>query len=449
MSRKPAHIIGLGRSGQAAANWLLLHNWDVVVSDDAGEDKLAAAAQKLQISGAVVCLGGHSEALKVPVDLVVVSPGVPMNHPAILTRLSQGVEVIGELELGWRNSRGAIAAITASNGKSTATALTGEIFAASGRPAFTAGNIGIPLISIAGQTSPDSLIAVEVSSYQLESIKTFKPKAAAILNITPDHLQRHGTFEAYTGAKSRLCMNQDVDDFLIFNADDKIVCDITHGVRSQKIPFSTERQLEFGGWIAGGAMHLSPTKESQHYTLPRSALALPGVHNTQNALAAILSALACGVKWQAIECGVRNFKGLPHRLEFVRRLNGVNWINDSKATNVDSGLTALKALNAPIILIAGGRPKGGGFKDLRPLMKAKVKSLIVLGEAAAEIAADLGDLCSTHFVHNLEEAVHFARQTTAAGDTVLLSPLCASFDMFDNFEQRGDVFKELVGKLES
>ncbi len=448
MSRKIAHIVGLGKSGTAAAKWLLLHNWDVIGSDDADENKLSIQVKDLQLAGAVICLNGHTEALKVPVDLVVVSPGVPLSHPAIQARKAQGVEIIGELELGWRYSYGTIVAVTASNGKSTTTALLGEIFKATGRPTFIAGNIGTPFTSIIDKTSPESLIALEVSSYQLESIKHFKPNVAVLLNITPDHLQRHGTMEIYSSIKARLTMNQDKDDYLIYNIDDKIICDLVKDANSKKIPFSTQRKLAHGGWLEDDNMVFNPNAMSPKYIMPRTSLSIPGMHNTQNALAAILSALVCGIEWKFIEAGVQNFKGLPHRLEFVRCINSVKWFNDSKATNVDSGITALKALDRPIILIAGGRAKGGGFKDIRSLVKDKVKLLIVLGEAAGEIKNDLGDLCPTYSVENLTAAVNLAKEKAESGDTVLLSPLCASFDMFDNFEHRGDIFKQLVNEID-
>jgi len=418
----------------------------VIVSDDSVSPSLEAVATELKGSGAEVLLGGHRGALDKTVDLVILSPGIPPATPAIQERIRQGAKVIGEIEFGWENSKGTFAAITGANGKSTTTALLGEIFSRSGRPAFTAGNIGKPLIEIADLTTDDTLIALEVSSYQLETIVNFKPSVSALLNITPDHLERHGSIEGYGRAKAKIWENQTKDDFLVFNADDPLVVKLVQSSEASKVPFSLAGPLTQGGWYERGEFVFRLPDHNQ-LKIPRDFSYLPGRHNEANILAAVLMAKVCGISDEVITEGVKGFMGLPHRLEPIRIFEGVQYINDSKATNVDAGKWALDATKPPVILLAGGRPKKGGFKEIRDTISGKVKLVVAFGEGANAIVDDLGDVVEIMRAENLPSALLIARQNATSGDTVLLSPLCASFDQFKNFEHRGDVFRQLVQSL--
>ncbi len=443
MILRRAHVFGLGVTGRAAVEWLVNDGWTVVASDDGDSENLRKSATVLRALGAEVFLGGHNDALVRPAGLVVLSPGIPPLTPAIQERVRQGAEVIGEIELGWRHSKGTFAAITGSNGKSTTTVLLGEIFKQSGRPAFAVGNIGKPLIEIAGQTTADSLISLELSSYQLESIVNFRPKVSALLNISPDHLERHGNLENYGRAKARIWENQTEADFLVFNADDLAVVELVANSRATKVPFSLAGPLTKGGWLeCDDFVFILPDKQS--WKVSRRTSTLPGRHNEANLLAAILMAKLVGVTDEAVIAGVEAFKGLPHRLEMIRQFEGVYYINDSKATNVDAGKWALAATEPPVILLAGGRPKKGGFKEIRDTISGKVKMIVTFGEAAPEIERDLGDLVQVIPTTTLADALGIAREHAVPGDTVLLSPLCASFDQFNNFEHRGEVFRQLV-----
>jgi len=445
MTLRRAHVLGAGISGVAAAEWLLRNGWMVVVTDHQINAQIEAVADKLRAIGAEVILGGHEGALAMPAQLCIVSPGMSPNAPAVQERRRQGSEVIGELELGWRSAKGTIAAVTGANGKSTTTALIGSIFEQTGRPTFTVGNIGIPLISVAEETKSDALIALEVSSYQLETINSFHPKIGVFLNLTPDHIERHGSFEGYGLAKSRLWQNQTSEDHLIFNADDAVVVGLVGRANSKKTPFSTLGPVTQGAWIEdNNFMFRLPGLE---FSIPRSKSQLPGRHNISNVLAAGLAGLLAGVTPEQVEAGIEKFSGLPHRLEKVRELHGVAYINDSKATNCDAGKWALEATPAPVILLAGGKPKGGGFRSIRSEVEGRVKRLILFGQAAEEIKADLGDLAEVEMVKNIEEAIKAAHAAATRGDSVLLSPLCASFDQFRNFEERGDRFRCLVMNL--
>lgn len=438
-----AHVVGLGRSGVAAARLLLKNGWQVVASDDADSDVLRQRGRELGGGEIRLYLGGHNAALENPAELVVASPGVPWQAEVLEKRRAQGAEVIAELELGWRYTRGKIAAITGSNGKTTTTALLGEILAFSGHPAFTCGNIGLPLSAIADKTDDETLLSVEVSSFQLEGIIGFKPQVGILLNITPDHLDRHGSHRTYALTKARLWLNQTAEDFIVYFADDPIVSAVVMSAASRKFPFSLTEKLSYGAFADNGHLVVR-TPEGVEFVLDRRLFQLPGRHNTANALAAMSAALLMGVEPEVVQTAVAGFGGVPHRLETVRELDGVLWINDSKATNVDAGRWALEAVPRPIVLIAGGRSKGGGFKALRQYAHGRVKMFILLGEAADEIQCDLGDLAPVELADNLSDAIVRAKAAAVDGDAVLLSPLCASFDMFRDFEDRGDQFRRLV-----
>lgn len=443
MSPKTAHIIGLGLSGLSAAKLLISEGWNLIGSDDSEDLDNSSLVMELERDGMEFYLHGHDKALNQLVDLVIVSPGVPPHSSVISTRISQGVEIIGEVELGWRHCNGKLVAITGSNGKSTTTALLGEMFAHSDQPSFICGNIGLPICDIAQQTTPDSLIAMEVSSYQLMSIVNFKPDVSVLLGISPDHLEYHGSFENYIAAKSRIFMNQSSSDYLVYSSDDEVVNSLVEKVNPQKVGFSIipeSKNIDQNRLYTGLNRDVNVKVNINDYQLP-------GKHNQRNALAAMISALLIGVSPENIERGIRTFNGLPHRLEMVKEIEDVIYYNDSKATNPESTLCALEAMVRPTVLIAGGQSKGGGFRMMRKIVSEKVTNLILIGECADEIEADVGDSCPVHNIGRLQESVALAAKLAKSGDAVLLSPMAASFDMFVNFEERGAIFKELVRKL--
>lgn len=438
-----AHVLGLGRTGQACVQWMLKKGWKVIASDDGNSEQLRHLKRELEAQGVYVELEGHNEALTYPVDIAVVSPGMRIDHPAVRARRQEGGEVISEVELAYRFSQGILVGITGSNGKSTTTALLGAIFSTATSDSFTCGNIGLPFISVIDNTSNRSFIALELSSFQLETTCNFRPYVSILLNISPDHLDWHGNWERYIKAKSKIYLNQSPSDFIIYNFDDPILRDLVQTARSTLIPFSLRESLTMGAYFEGESLTVRLPGRPL-FTFPRPLLKLRGNHNVANTLAAVTAASILNIDYEAISSTLTSFTGLPHRLERVMVHRGVEWINDSKATNPDSGRVALEAIDAPIILIAGGRPKPGGFRQLRDIVAQKVKALIVIGEAAEQLIADLGDIVPSHHCANLKEAIHFAFNLAHTGDTVLFSPLCASFDMFANFEERGNVFKQLI-----
>ena len=446
MLQKRAHVIGLGISGISAAKLLMDKGWQVVASDDKTQLDNSDEVLQLQQRGMEVHLGGHDRAAGQTVQFVIVSPGVRFDADVLKLRRSQGVELIGEAELGWRYCQGKLVAVTGSNGKSTVTAMLGEIFAQTDQPSFTCGNIGLPICDIASQTTNDSLIAMEISSYQLMSIKDFKPQISVLTGISPDHLDYHGTFDNYLEAKARIWMNQTSSEYLVYNSDDAIVRRLVENARPQKVPISSEMSSECNTGIMDNSLYANPT-ETLSAKVAINDFKLPGRHNQANALAAMCAALLIGVSPDQVEAGVKAFEGLPHRLEKVRKLDQTLYINDSKATNPESTICALEAMDRPVVLIAGGLSKGGGFKMLRDLISAKVRQLILIGECAGEIEADLGDVCPVQNVAGLKEAVNLAAISSYEGYAVLLSPMAASFDMFKNYEDRGDQFKAFVNKL--
>lgn len=440
------HIVGLGRSGTAAA--LLAHSngWEVIASDSGDDSELQKSGEKLREKGIEVFLGGHERALDIDVDLVVISPGIPPQSPVRRSLEKSGVEVISELEFGWQNSKGFMVAITATNGKSTTTALVGHIFKLSPRKAFTCGNIGLPICAVANDTDEMTLLAVEVSSYQLVTIRDFKPEVSMILGISPDHTEYHGGFENYKKAKANIWRNQITDDWVVYNADCPVTVSMVREASAGKFPFSLRNQYETGASVAEGKLTVN-IYNNRYAGVDLDDFQLAGDHNRMNALAAMSGAVLAGVNPQVIEKGVKTFSGLPHRIEFIRELHGIRYTNDSKGTNIESGCWALKAMSRPVVLIAGGKSKGGGFNDIARLVKEKVKHLVVMGECRDELLRDLGSVVPNSTAGTLEEALSIARKKASAGDEVLFSPMAASFDMFRNFEDRGDRFRKLVLEL--
>ncbi|NQT33756.1 UDP-N-acetylmuramoyl-L-alanine--D-glutamate ligase [bacterium] len=457
-----AHVVGMGKSGLASARLLVREGWDVIISDKADGEKLAEVIKEMDDMDVRVFTGGHDEALREEVDLAVLSPGIPMDAEVVSRLTEVKIPLISELELGWRFCKGRMAAITGSNGKTTTTALLGEIFAQTGNRSITCGNIGRPLSDAALQATDETLLAVEVSSFQLMTIDRFRPDVAVLLNLSADHLDWHGGFDRYAKAKSRLWMNQTENDWLVYCADDANVSSLVTNARSKLFPYTVRANYRQPQRVDSSCRAYIDDDDfrvilpdGSEFRQPRSDLKLLGRHNAANALAAISAALLLSVEADAVRRGISGFKGYPHRLEIVRVINGVTWINDSKATNVDAGIVALEATDKPVILIAGGRAKGGGFSALMAGTEScptegavdKIKTAILMGEAENEIRRDIGDRVKTIHAEDMEDAVRLAHGLAKNGDTVLLSPLCASFDMFGSYEERGDLFRTLVEEL--
>jgi len=439
-------VVGLARSGAAAANMLAEFGADVTVTDSKPADELAAYTGMLA-NGVKTVLGSHPEGLFTGVDLVVVSPGVPLAIEPIRKARAAGVRVIGELELAYECSDSKFAAITGSNGKSTTTTLVGLMLERSGKDVLVGGNIGNALTAEPAALIGRDWVVAEVSSFQLEAIENFRPRVAAILNITPDHMDRYDSMQSYAAAKAGVFMNQTATDTLVYNADDGLTAEMVERAASIKIPFSALGPLEPGVYVRDGIMFDGTRTGAHKEIMPVSEVMIRGAHNLENALAAAAVSLAAGAKTDAVADTLREFRGLEHRLEHVADINGAAYYNDSKGTNVGAVIKSLESFDSPVILIAGGLDKHGDFGALAGLVKDRVKKLVLIGDAADKIREALGDCSDTVKASGMEDAVNIAHGSAEPGDVVLLSPACASFDMFDNFEHRGKVFKEAVRRL--
>lgn len=427
----PYLVVGLGRSGRAVAELLSQH--DRVVAYDANP---ALAGVDTLKSRAEVHLGGDGRELLVGVRTVVKSPGVPREAPVVVEALRSGRTVIGELEVAWRLLPNECWAVTGTNGKTTTVELLGAILRAAGREVVTAGNVGRPLAALVGRIGPETTLVVEASSFQIEDTIAFCPDCAVLLNLGVDHLDRHGTVEAYHRAKLRLFEHQGPSAVAVAPV----------GVA---VP-GGGRRIAFGA--AGSGAELEFSEEGLCWRgeplVARSGIRLRGQHNLENAAAAAAAALACGVSAEPLRTALASFEGVPHRLEEVARIGGVLFVNDSKATNVESTVRALEAFpDGGLHLIAGGRPKGGGFRALRPLVAERCRAVYAVGEASEELVSDLSDCVPVERCGTLERALERAVERARPGETVLLSPACASFDQFRDFEARGERFKELVRRL--
>jgi len=467
-------VVGLGKSGVASALFLKAHGARVTVSDTKSGDELRNEIPVLLDHGITVETGGHGDRTFRGQDLIVVSPGVPVEAPPLVQAKAQGVSVIGEIELAAPFLPGPIVAITGSNGKTTTTTLAGEIMTAAGFSALVGGNIGTPAISLAERAQPETVIVLEVSSFQLETIQTFRPKVAVVLNVTPDHLDRHRTFEAYTDAKARIFENQRTSDFAVLNADDATCVAMAARTRAQVFWFSRQKEVTQGACVRDGAIvfrdagkDVKPTpsfgldsvfigpNERQTIMLV-SEIPLKGAHNLENVLAAVCAGMLMGCAPGKIRQVVRDFKAVEHRLEFVATIGGVDYYNDSKATNVDATIKALESFPANIHLILGGKDKGSDYTVLDDLLRQRVKRVYTIGAAAAKIESQIvspsgarGKNGGPEIVRaeTLEHALRKAHAAAQPGDVVLLAPACASFDQFKNYEHRGQTFKEIVRAL--
>lgn len=442
LKQKRVMVIGLGVSGRAAARFLAARGAHLVMTDR--RETLAAERGAEQLPDGAVHLGPEDPAWLKGVELVVVSPGVPLSSPLVAAARAAALPVIGELELGSRFVTAPIVAVTGTNGKSTVTMLIGEIFRAAGRKTFIGGNLGTPLVEAVAM-HPEVAV-VEVSSYQLETTTRFKPAVAVHLNLTDDHLDRYRDREEYGRAKARIFAHQEAGDWAILNRDDPAVWRLAAGVRARVLSFGRARPARTPAlWHAAEALAFDDGTRCG--TLGLGALRLPGAHNLLNAMAAAGAALAFGIAPAIIERALGDFRGLPHRLEPVGEKAGVAFVDDSKGTNVGAVVEALAAVRAPVVLIAGGVDKLGAYEPLREPLAAKVKLLILIGAARARMRAALAGATAIECVETLGEAVSLAARRTRPGDTVLLSPACASFDQFKDYAERGRIFQELVRAL--
>ncbi len=462
-------VVGAAQSGLAAARFLHGRGARVTISDRRVLEDMPEARELAQKLGAALEAGGHTQQTFVEQDLVVVSPGVPGNLPQLEAARAAGLPVIGEVELASRFLRGRIVAITGSNGKTTTTALTGQIFQTAGFHAQVGGNIGKPyppLIELVETSRPETINVVEVSSFQLETICAFRPAVAVVLNVTPDHLDRHATFDRYADAKARIFTNQTTEDFAVLNADDAVCRRYADRTRAQVRWFSRTRAVERGAFVEDGDVVLRgigipacpPTEaksaserdrqECLSYTIfGEEEIPLKGTHNVENVLAAVCAAMLLGADPQLVRAGVRAFRAVEHRLEYVATIGGVEYYNDSKATNVDATIKALEAFEGNLLVILGGLDKGSDYSVLRPLLAKRARCALLIGSAADKIAGHLGDSVPLVHAQTLENAMAEAARRARSGDVVLLAPACASFDQFQNYEHRGRVFKELVARL--
>jgi len=445
LANKRVLVVGLGKSGVASALFLQAHGAKVTVSDSKPQDQLGEEIPVLLDHGIAVETGGHGERTFRGQDLIVVSPGVPVDSPPLVQARALGEPVIGEIELASQFLPKNLVAITGSNGKTTTTTLAGEIIAAGGFSAAVGGNIGTPAISLVEQATPETVVVLEVSSFQLETIQTFRPKVAVVLNITPDHLDRHRTLEAYTNAKARIFENQQAQDFAVLNADDAASAGLASRTQAQVFWISRKKEVKQGAYVRDGRIFFRDPK-GQHEIMQTSEIPLKGSHNVENVLAAICVGAVMGCDAVSIAKAVLNFKAVEHRLEYVATIRGVEYYNDSKATNVDATIKALESFPANVHLILGGKDKDSDYTQLNDLLQQRVKRVYTIGAAAEKIESQIKGVEVDHS-ETLETALRRASAIAAAGDVVLLAPACASFDQFQNYEHRGRVFKEVVHTL--
>ena len=442
---KKVLVVGLGKSGLSAAMFLRQRGAQVTVSDMRSAAALAKEIPALLEHGIMVESGGHGLLTFRRQDLIVVSPGVPLDTPEIVQVKAFGLPVIGELELAAQFLKGNILAITGSNGKTTTTALTGEILTAAGIETQVGGNIGVPVVDLITKSTASSWSVLEVSSFQLESTELFHPRIAVILNITPDHLDRHRTFENYAMAKERIFSSQTRADSLILNAGDPRTAAAATRTTAQVYWFSLEGPVERGAWVQDEHIVFRASSDAAIETIVAlNAIPLKGTHNVENVLAAVCASRLAGAPAEAIGKAVQSFRAVEHRLEYVATDNGVEYYNDSKATNVDAAAKAIAAFPGCIHLILGGKDKGSNYADLSDLLRKRVKVVYTIGSAAAKIESQIRGLVPIVSCETLDKAVAAARKAARPGDVVLLAPACSSFDQFENYEHRGRVFKELV-----
>jgi len=450
--------MGAARSGIACAKFLAARGATVALNDSKSLEDWSAEALDLKSQGVGILPGDIPGWLLDQTELLVISPGVPTTAIPIRYAERAGAEVIGEVELASRYLKGRIAAITGSNGKTTTTSLIGALLTNAGIPTQVGGNIGTPLISMVETSSDDGWTVVEMSSFQLETIREFHPAIAVVLNVTPNHMDRYESFTDYAAAKHRIFMNQVPGDLAVLNADDEIVSSWATGLRAHVSNFSVKRELDEGLFLRGREI-VSRTATGERVLLRSDEMKLRGRHNVENVLAALTVGLACGAAPESMRQTVNEFEPVEHRLELVSEIDGVKFYNDSKATSVDATLKALEAFDdveeensaesGKVVLILGGRGKKAPYAPLASLVRHNVRKLILIGEDADTIVTQLGDSAPYDRAQDMKDAVELSFEAAKPGDTVLLAPACASFDMFESFEHRGRVFKDEVQKLKS
>lgn len=450
LKNKRVLVIGLAVTGLPLVQALHRLGAEIIVNDLKEEEDLKDSIKELSGLGIKYILGRHPEDTDLlgNIDLLVVSPGVPLQIPFIDKMKDRGIEIIGEIELAYRLAKGHIVAITGTNGKTTTTALVGEIFKKAGKRTHIVGNIGLAFISRALETEKDDIIVIETSSFQLESIVDFHPRVGVFLNLTPDHLNRHKTMENYKAAKLNLFKNQVEGDFAVINYDDPLVREAAKDLKARKIYFTRKARLEEGIFIEDEKIvYLDSLGKNEIIRV--EDIYIPGKHNLENALAAIGIAISMGIGLDPIVEVLRTFRGVAHRVETVDVIGGVKFVNDSKATNPEAAIRAIEAIDRPILLLAGGQDKGSQFEDFIKNFNGKVRHMFVYGETAENLFDTAYSLAFKDVtrVKNLEEAVRTAYDMALRGDTILLSPACASWDMYENFELRGEDFKEIVASL--
>lgn len=447
---KNVMVVGMARSGVAAAQLLVKHGATPFLVDQKKRQDLRVSLDDLDALPVKWHLGEEPETLFDQVDAIVISPGVPIQAPFVAAARERGIPVIAELELGYQLAEGTLVAVSGTNGKTTTVSLLGEIFKNAGKLAYVAGNIGYPICAAAMESHKEDVIVAEVSSFQLESVTTFHPKVAAILNITEDHLNRHGTMQEYIRLKARLFENQTAQDVAVLNFDDPILQEMAGQLNSRVAWFSRKQAVPLGAFVENGKIVCAWGGETRT-VCEAEAVYIPGPHNLENALAATAVAVAMGVPAPVIRHSLRTFQGVEHRIERTRELEGIVYYNDSKGTNVDSTIKAVQTMKAPTVIILGGYDKHVSFVPLAQEM-AKTPAIthaVLIGQTAPQIEKALAESGFHRFSHavTLKEAIDTARSQAVPGGNVLFSPACASFDMFTDYEQRGRIFKELVHEL--
>ncbi|HKM65988.1 MAG TPA: UDP-N-acetylmuramoyl-L-alanine--D-glutamate ligase [Candidatus Acidoferrum sp.] len=446
LRKKRVLVVGLARTGVATALFCVGHNAIVSATETRKESELGDAPAKLRAAGVALEVGGHTEKMFLAQDLIIPSPGVPADDAFLLLARSKRITVWSEIELAYRFLEGKLIGITGSNGKTTTTTLVHHILKTAAMPAFMAGNVGTPLIAEVEKMDAGTVTVAELSSFQLELIDKFRPNIGALLNLTPDHLDRHKTMEAYAAAKARIFENQTELDAAILNADDSTSLKYAPK-KPQVFWFSRQKRVEQGACLHGEDIVVTHHGK-EDVVMKASEIPLPGTHNLENVLAAVIIARLAGVDAGAIAKAVKSFEGVEHRLEFVAEIRGVRYYNDSKATNVDAALKALDAFPGRILIILGGKDKGSDYSVLQKPLREKAILALLIGAAAEKIESQIAGSVAVERAGTIERAVEAAAQAARAGDVVLLAPACASFDQFENYEQRGRVFKQLVRSLE-
>ncbi len=449
---KRVMVLGMARSGIACAKLLLLRGAEVCVCDSKAEADFGGKLDDLKAAGAAFLLGEkHPENHLEGLDQLIVSPGIPVDHPAVVRAKALGVEVMGEVEYAYRESTGLLLAITGTNGKTTTTTLVGEIFKNAGKRTHVVGNIGTPYSGAVPEMKPDDVTVCEISSFMMETSRDFHPAICAVLNISEDHLNRHGTMEKYIALKERIFENCGAGDTLVLNWDDPVTRDMAKRAKCRVSWFSSHGEPPFGAFVVDG-MIVYGTPGDNVPVCRADEVYIPGDHNLQNALAAVAMTMAAGIDAAIIAHTLKTFKGVEHRIEFVRELDGVRFINDSKGTNVDSTIQAVRAMDRPTVLILGGSPKKTNYVPLgEEILKCPIAHIVLIGETAKEIQKALDIVGYRDYIHagyDFKKAVALSFELAPKGGNVLLSPACASFDMFDDYEARGRIFKGIVNAME-